>query len=852
MQTVKSPASDTFSTKQHNAHSYADLLCSPLGSAIASILLIALVAACFGRTLGSYFLADDIGEVAYVYKIFHGQPELFWSNFTGNYMQIASMNVYRPFLLLSLVIDFVVWQAQAFGYYLSNLTLYTGCVLLLFAITKQLTTSWSAWRSQACAFATAALFAVNPLHAESVCWVVGRVDIFCGFFYLLALYCSLRAWQAKKDSGSDQTSFGSKVFTVIACAAFWSGLFIKEMAIGLPVLLSVLGFMGVNGGTTETLAARLKSAWNASRAFWISTVIYFAIRFAALGTLLGGYTGSIGTSQFANTIARWLDHDTLIRLVLPFNYYVFAGLTMWSQALLICYALLGVYILTRLLAGELSFKLLGLLAVWTATCAAPIYQLWGLGYNLEGARFYFFLTIPLSMLLPILIFQPKQNIAHIETSNNQLRTVIISSIAAVIFVSMVAIFYKSAYANAVVWLQAGKQVRAVQQQSIALTQRVPETKKILVLGLPKDQGGAHMILNGYTYGMLVSPPFCKENLADRFVTFDPVVFGSPTFINASRFKSTLAQKSSIGPFIWNGSEFVQTDLGAGFGERVIFLSQQLQNTTDSQPHTIGHATYRIHNGVYDFQSASVGDGIRFDSLDLNPLSCDVLAFDLAIENGSGARTIKAYWNQSMLDDNLDNSVQTAINLDSTKPNQFQTVYLRLSANWHWFSESKINNLTLALFPDQRIRVKNVYLLPASLTAPQLTVINGQEKQVGVYKFGKTPTWLAANASQISDAKSIDVEISKPDHFFDNLQSSQNPNLAIGNFIHLPVTNNTVLLPESALAKPGFYQVRARALDALGKPLREYSDPITIRKDKDTSATAKSSGTLLIKNSKESL
>lgn len=842
MQTVKSPSSATKQESAYSINRYPQLLTSPLGSFIASIVLIALVVACFGRTLGSYFLADDIGEVAYIYKIFHGQPELFWSNFTGNYMQIASMNVYRPFLLLSLVIDYMVWQAQAFGYYLSNLTLYAGCVLLLFAITKQLTTNWTAWRSQLCAFATAALFAVNPLHAESVCWVVGRVDIFCGFFYLLALYCSLRAWQAKD-------SFGGTALTAAAVAAFWSGLFVKEMAIGLPVLLAMLGFIGINGGTTATFASRLKSAWSASSAFWISTVIYFGIRFAALGTFLGGYTGSIGTSQFANTISRWMDHDTLTRLVLPFNNYVFAGQTTWSQLLLACYVVLGAYVLTRLVTRELSLKWLGLLAVWTATCAAPIYQLWGLGYNLEGARFYYFLTIPLSLLLPLLVFQPKEN----EESSSQMRTTVIIAIAAVTFVSIVAIYYKSAHANAGVWLQAGKQVRAVQQQSIALVKAISEPKKILVLGLPKDEGGAHMILNGYTFGMLLNAPFCNEAFADRFITFDPVVFGSPTYINATRFKSTLANKNSIGPFIWNGSEFARTDLGNNFNERVILLSQQSQSASDNQPRIVGRASYRIQNGVYDFQAANAGDGIRFDNLDLNPLACDVLAFDLATETGSGPRTIKAYWNQAMLDDNWNNSAQAEINLDNAKPNQFQTVYLRLSANWHWFADGKIDNITLALFPGERISVKNIYLLPASLTAPQLLVINGQEKQVGVYKCGNAPTWFAASASQISDAKSVNVEISKPDHFFDNLQSSQNPNLAISQFMHLPVANNTFLLPESALAKTGFYQLRARALDFAGKPLREYSDPITLRKDTDT--LTQTSGQLQIKTfktSKESL
>ena len=91
--------------------------------------------------LTSYFLADDIGEIAYVARIFHGHPQLFWLNLTGNYMQIGSMNVYRPWLLVSLVVDYLIWGANASGYYLTNLLYYIGDVLLFYIVTRQLTIS---------------------------------------------------------------------------------------------------------------------------------------------------------------------------------------------------------------------------------------------------------------------------------------------------------------------------------------------------------------------------------------------------------------------------------------------------------------------------------------------------------------------------------------------------------------------------------------------------------------------------------------------------------------------------------------------------------------------------------------
>ncbi|HEY9715523.1 MAG TPA: hypothetical protein V6C72_18760, partial [Chroococcales cyanobacterium] len=157
-------------------------------STLAQILVLAaLVLICYGRTVTSYFLADDFGEVSYTSRIFNGEPGLLWSNWTGNYMQIPGMNVYRPWLLMSLVFDYLIYHANAWGYYVTNLVYFTGCVLLLYCATRLLTKRWGHSVSKTCAFFTAAFFGLNPLRCESISWVVGRVDIICCFFYLASL-----------------------------------------------------------------------------------------------------------------------------------------------------------------------------------------------------------------------------------------------------------------------------------------------------------------------------------------------------------------------------------------------------------------------------------------------------------------------------------------------------------------------------------------------------------------------------------------------------------------------------------------------------------------------------------------
>jgi hypothetical protein len=156
------------------------------------MVLIASVAICFGRTLDGYFLADDFDEIAYLAHMFDGHQELLWSNFTGNYMQVPGMNVWRPGLLITIVVDWLTYGAQAWGYYLTNLLYYIGCVLTLYALCKEFSKSWGRNNSLAFAFLSASLFAVNPLHCESVSWMVGRVDLASGFYYLISFFCYVR------------------------------------------------------------------------------------------------------------------------------------------------------------------------------------------------------------------------------------------------------------------------------------------------------------------------------------------------------------------------------------------------------------------------------------------------------------------------------------------------------------------------------------------------------------------------------------------------------------------------------------------------------------------------------------
>ena len=93
----------------------------------------------------------------------------------------------------------------------------------------------------------AALFAVHPLHVESVAWVAERKDVLCGFFGMMTLWAYLRYLQRP----------GGRRFALVV-VAFGLGLLAKPMLVTLPFVLLLLDFwpLGRIGGGRSGLNTR--------------------------------------------------------------------------------------------------------------------------------------------------------------------------------------------------------------------------------------------------------------------------------------------------------------------------------------------------------------------------------------------------------------------------------------------------------------------------------------------------------------------------------------------------------------------------------------------------------------------
>jgi len=130
-----------------------------------------------------------------------------------------------PLNLISLQLDHALHGIEPGGYHVTNLVLHVLAALALFAALTRMT--GAVWRSGL----VAAVFAVHPLHVESVAWISERKDVLSGLFWMLTLVAYAR--YAERPGA---------VRMVLVASMLALGLMAKPMLVTLPFALLLLDY----------------------------------------------------------------------------------------------------------------------------------------------------------------------------------------------------------------------------------------------------------------------------------------------------------------------------------------------------------------------------------------------------------------------------------------------------------------------------------------------------------------------------------------------------------------------------------------------------------------------------------
>ncbi len=185
-------------------------------------ILVAATVAVYGQVYQFDFLVFD--DPAYVLENRHVLAGLTTGGIRWAFTTVHDSN-WIPLTWLSLMADASVYGTWAGGYHLTNLLLHAANVLLVFAAFGRMTGNMG--RS---AF-VASLFAIHPLHVESVAWIAERKDVLSLFFG----FASLNAYLAYcKDRHA--------VWLVCSWLGFVCSLLAKQTLVTLPFVLLLLDF----------------------------------------------------------------------------------------------------------------------------------------------------------------------------------------------------------------------------------------------------------------------------------------------------------------------------------------------------------------------------------------------------------------------------------------------------------------------------------------------------------------------------------------------------------------------------------------------------------------------------------
>jgi tetratricopeptide (TPR) repeat protein len=300
-----------------------------------------------------------------------------------NMFRTPVMGNYHPLTMLSLALNFKLSGDSAFAYHFTNLLLHIANSVLVLLVVQALGLSRVVGRT------AAILFALHPLHVESVAWAAERKDVLYTCFALLSWLYFLKFRQAEVPSWK---WYGVSIFFfVCACLS-------KGMAVTLPVLL-------VSG---EFLCKGKDAVLSALR--WIFPFIAISFGFGWV---------AIWAQEIQGGMDIQYDLDVLTRVLIALRGYWFylqqtfwpIGLSpiypypasvpqlpiIWYVQILLALALIGFGMFQSWKDKRVGFVLLGYSGV-----IFPVLQILPVGDAVAADRYFYLASVPVFIGLGML------------------------------------------------------------------------------------------------------------------------------------------------------------------------------------------------------------------------------------------------------------------------------------------------------------------------------------------------------------------------------------------------------------------------------------------------------------------
>lgn len=306
------PMNKVMGYKRHGELKQAGLshLSRNYGLGAVVLICIVLIAATLGVYLqvrGHQFLTFD--DTTYVVRNPHVASGMTLNNIIWAFVSTYASN-WHPITWVSHIMDVWLYGMDPGGHHLTNVYIHTTSTLLLFILLLRLT--GALWKSSLVAL----LFALHPLHVESVAWVAERKDVLSTFFCLISLLFYAQ-FTVKRNPGWYLFSFFSFVL----------GLMAKPMAVTLPVIMLLMDYWPLNRlGQSDDNVERIQIRENACFLLREKIPFWGASLLTGIATIYAQHTGGATRSLDA--------FPPMLRVENALTAYVsYLGKTLWPHDL---------------------------------------------------------------------------------------------------------------------------------------------------------------------------------------------------------------------------------------------------------------------------------------------------------------------------------------------------------------------------------------------------------------------------------------------------------------------------------------------------------------------------------------
>ncbi|MCW5822277.1 MAG: hypothetical protein KIT34_05705 [Cyanobacteria bacterium TGS_CYA1] len=785
---------------------------------LVCIILALLVGFVYYPALDAYFTADDFWHLPFLYQaISLGRTELLWQNFSGPWIGKTTFYLfYRPITELTLALDYALYGKNAFGYHLTSILFhYANCVLVYLVSLKYLMLNdkdnFDLRRNQLVSFIVSAIFAVHPAQGEAVSWVLARADLVGSFFSLLAIYFSMHYVQTSK-----------RFFYILMLVFISLALGSKELCAGLPLAIAVIIF-----AIRRDLKKTLKDVFLP----FVLLAIYFANRTLALGFTLGGYVGTHGYRLNESIFERLIGLQVWWKLAHPINTQFIGDFAFYDNCLRQAYVILAILIVLNVLMSESIYKrfLLSLNCIILIMVFILInYQVWNVYESLAGSRIFYLLIFPLALAVSNIVVPASLKENRAKTSSLLFYSVLP---VAVLLIGTYSILCNMANQA---WQSAGYKIKNIQSKLASQLESMPSSKRLAVINLPPIIDGTVAIYVSDFLSGLTLPPLTEKNYWQRLICLDTDL----KTVNIQNLKD-LANNTDIELGLWNQKD---GDLDLSLGPRL--RQAELDKLKYSDALNIGETgrfkclDWRIYKNKDFYNNKYLGDEIASYKISL-PANAQ-LGRDLILN-------LKGDFEHSNDSNDSNQSKLLCLSFDDSNahtnadhppvifklPNLAKSlnVVIPLSQEKSW----------LAVLPqkDMRIdlpvcyKISDARLVNCDSLKPKLALSHDVEQAPNGYF---TPSDSIKNltfnysCTHIKGACGALVEISKPNCVFavyTGTTRDTKPSEHALKSIKLIENQGSFSIPVSEFPQPAYYQVRLAPVNADGRIISAFGDPVSM-------------------------